>query len=84
MAVIIDHIEPDQPLTAEQLHRLLVSEVADPPSLRDVKNALAILAMPDVKYRPGESSAAVLDRMRDMLAGAETPSEPPPSTYYRY
>lgn len=84
MAVIIDHIEPDQPLTADQLHRLLVAEVADPPSLRDVKNALAILAMPHVAYRPGESSAVVLDRMRDMLAAAEAPGEPPPSTYYRY
>ncbi|MFF0546974.1 hypothetical protein ACFYTF_29470 [Nocardia thailandica] len=76
MAVVIDHIEPDRPLTAEQLHALLVAEVAEPPSPADVRDALAILSMPHVGYRPGEPSAVVLERMRDMLDEAE--SGPPP------
>ncbi|MFD4438962.1 hypothetical protein ACFWPK_04190 [Nocardia sp. NPDC058519] len=73
MAAVIDAIEPDTAITAEHLHRHLVAEISDPPSLVDVRSALAILRMPHVGYRPGESSAAVLDRLRDMLHHAEHP-----------
>ncbi|MFD4457721.1 hypothetical protein [Nocardia sp. NPDC058480] len=73
MAAVIDAIEPDTSITAEHLHRHLVAEMSDPPSLVDVRSALAILRMPNLTYRPGESSAAVLDRMRAMLDRAENP-----------
>ncbi|MEV4155385.1 hypothetical protein AB0J48_20380 [Nocardia salmonicida] len=73
MATVIDMIEPDTAITAEHLHRLLVAEMSDPPSLTDVRSALEILRMPHLKFQPGESSAAVLDRMRALLDRAENP-----------
>ncbi|MEV0769585.1 hypothetical protein [Nocardia salmonicida] len=76
LAVVIDQIEPDTDLTAENVHRRLVAESSNPPSLRDVRGVLDILAMLHVGFTPGESSAAVLNRLRDMLTAAKNP--PPP------
>ncbi|MFC9966361.1 hypothetical protein ACFVH4_19200 [Nocardia ignorata] len=71
MIAVIDMIEPDTALTAEHIHQQLVAEMSDPPTLGDVRNAVAILQMPHLGYRPGESSTEVLDRMRAMLDRAE-------------
>ena len=79
VALVIDQIEPDTDITAENLHRALVADIVDPPSLREVRTVLDILAMPHVGFSPGESSAAVLNRMRDMLEDAESP--PPPLVF---
>ncbi|MFC9871753.1 hypothetical protein [Nocardia salmonicida] len=76
VALVIDQIEPDTDITAENVHRRLVAETSNPPSLRDVRAVLDILAMPHVGFTPGESSAAVLNRMRDMLEAAESPPLP--------
>ncbi|MFD6400744.1 hypothetical protein [Nocardia sp. NPDC060249] len=81
MAVVIDMVEPDTAITADNLHRQLVAEMSDPPSLHDVRSALEILRLPDLNFRPGESSAAVLDRMRAMLERAENP---PPVDLQQY
>ncbi|MFF2397427.1 hypothetical protein [Nocardia sp. NPDC058114] len=75
----IDQIEPDTDITADNVHRGLVAESSDPPSLRDVRAVLDILAMPHVGFTPGESAAAVLNRMRHLLEIAESP--PPPLDY---
>jgi hypothetical protein len=42
----------------------------------EIQTVLAILRMPHLRYQPGESSAEVLDRMREMLRRAENPSAP--------
>ncbi|MFI6220094.1 hypothetical protein ACIBEH_06030 [Nocardia salmonicida] len=76
VALVIDQIEPDTDITAENLHRALAAESTNPPSLREVRTVLDILAMPHVGFTPGESSAAVLKRMRDMLEVAESPPSP--------
>lgn len=81
MVAVIDVVEPDTAITAEHVHRQLVAETSDPPSLTDVQNALAILRMPHLAYQPGESSAAVLDRMRALLGRAENP---PPTDIQQY
>ncbi|MFD3594351.1 hypothetical protein ACFWU5_16630 [Nocardia sp. NPDC058640] len=81
MAAVIDMIEPDTAFTAEQLHRQLVAEMSEPPGLHDVRSALEILRMPHVEFRPGESSVAVLGRMRTMLDRARNP---PPTDLDRY
>ena len=57
VALVIDQIEPDTDITAEDVHRGLVAESSNPPSLRDVRAVLDILAMPHVGFTPGESSA---------------------------
>ncbi|TDP29849.1 hypothetical protein DFR75_112118 [Nocardia ignorata] len=79
IAAVVDHIDPDTPLTDEQLQQVLAVELDPPPTLRAIRTVLAILRMPHVQYRPGEPSAAVLDRMRTMLEDAET--NPPPPDY---
>lgn len=76
VALVIDQIEPDTDITAENVHRGLVADSSNPPSLQDVRAVLDILAMPHVGFTPGESSAAVLKRMRDMLEVAESPHQP--------
>ncbi|MFC4376359.1 hypothetical protein ACFO5K_19880 [Nocardia halotolerans] len=45
-----------------------------------MRAVLDLLTMPHVGCTPGESSAAVLNRTRDLLAGAE--SRPPPLDYW--
>lgn len=76
MVAVIDIIAPDTAIAAEHLHRLLMAEMSEPPSLTDVRTALEILRMPHLDYRPGESSAAVLSRMRELLDRAENPPAP--------
>ena len=73
LIAVIDVIQPDSSITAKDLHRQLSAEMSDPPSLHDVQSALEILLMPHVAFQPGESSAAVLARMRAMLQRAANP-----------
>ena len=77
IAAIIELIDPDSPMSDEQLHRALALELDPPATLAEVRSVLAMLATPRLEYRPGESAAAVLDRMRDLLDAASDP--PPPS-----
>ncbi|MEV4158464.1 hypothetical protein AB0J48_36145 [Nocardia salmonicida] len=78
VALVIDQIEPDTDITAENLHRALAAEMADPPSLHEVRTVLDILAMAHVGFTPGESSADVLNRMRAMLDAAQNFAPPLP------
>lgn len=73
IAAVVDHIDPDTPLTDQQLHRAVGADLDPPPTLREVRTVLAILKMPHLDYQPGEPSGAVLDRMRAMLQRAENP-----------
>lgn len=76
VAVIVDQIEPDSQLTAELLHYIVSDLLDPPPTMGEVEAVLDILRMPHVQYRPGESSAVVLARIREMLATAERPRAP--------
>ncbi|MEV6360573.1 hypothetical protein [Nocardia asteroides] len=66
-------IDPDTPMTAEQLHRALAGELNPPATLAEVGNVLAMLAAPRLEYRPGEAAAAVLERMCDLLNEVNAP-----------
>lgn len=76
IAAVVELIDPDSPMSDEQLHRALAGEHNPAPTLAEVRNVLAMLATPRLEYRPGESAAGVLDRMRDLLDEATAP--PPP------
>ncbi len=73
ITVIVDQIEPDSQLTTELLHYIVSDLMDPPPTMPEVEAILEILRMPHVRYRPGEPSAAVLDRIREMLTRAERP-----------
>lgn len=70
IAAVVDHIDPDSPLIDEQLYYILEAELDAPPTMDEIQAVLAILRMPHLRYQPGESSAAVLGRMRAMLGRA--------------
>lgn len=74
IAAIVDHIEPDSPLTDDELLYILETEVDPPPTMREIQSVLAILRMPHLHYRPGEPSTAVLDRMRALLTEPPAPA----------
>lgn len=76
IAAVVDHIDPDSPLTDEQLFYILEAELDPPPTMDEIQDILAILRMPHLRYQPGESSDAVLDRMRQILTRAEKPLAP--------